>query len=251
MPAQIGAALGEDQAGTLRPAVHWDQHRGPRSSVSVERLGLRGAEQQLRSAQMIIWTIPPSTPTPPRPCRRPARSRGRRWRRDLIHLGQAADRALRAGGLEGLLAAGQPPSPSTWSSSPPSSIQSSDLTGPGQIALTSTPRAAYRSAKRRESESSAALATEYSGIAAEGRLPAVLETLTTRPQPRSRMPGIAARISRIGAITLSSKAAYQSSSGTSSRSRRRARARVVDQHVHAAEALDRLADDRARRRRRR
>ena len=54
---------------------------------------------------------------------------------------------------------------------------------------------------------------------ADGRLPAVLETLTTRPQPRSAIAGIAARIARSGAITLSSQAACQSESGTSSRSR--------------------------------
>jgi hypothetical protein len=71
----------------------------------------------------------------------------------------------------------------------------------------------------RESESSAALATEYSAMFADGRLPAVLETLTTRPHPRSFIPGVSSRISRIGAMTLISNAAYQSSSGTSSRSR--------------------------------
>ena len=70
--------------------------------------------------------------------------------------------------------------------------------------MTSTPLFAWRSAKSRESESSAAFATEYSGIAAEGRLPAVEQTLTTRPQPRASIGGIAARISRSGAITLSS-----------------------------------------------
>ncbi len=63
------------------------------------------------------------------------------------------------------------------------------------------------------------MATEYSPIFAVGRLPAVEATLTTRPHPRSAIAGQAARISRIGAITLSSKAAIQSSSGISSRSR--------------------------------
>ena len=53
-------------------------------------------------------------------------------------------------------------------------------------------------------------------------MPDELETLTIRPQPRSPIGGAAARIRRIGAITFSSQAAYQSSSGTSSRSRRRA-----------------------------
>ena len=49
----------------------------------------------------------------------------------------------------------------------------------------------------------------------DGRLPAVDETFTTRPQPRSAMAGMAARIRRIGAITFRSHAACQSSSGTS------------------------------------
>src|SRR5262249_20336404 len=77
-------------------------------------------------------------------------------------------------------------------------------------------------AKRRESESSAAFATEYSGIAAEGRFPAVEQTLTTRPQPWLTMVGTIAFIARSGAITLSSYWAYQSASGTSSMWRQRA-----------------------------
>ena len=59
-------------------------------------------------------------------------------------------------------------------------------------------------------------------VRATGRLPAVLETFTTRPQPRSRIPGTSARIARSEAITFRSQAACQSSSGTSSRSRQRA-----------------------------
>src|SRR4029078_2952204 len=89
-----------------------------------------------------------------------------------------------------------------WSSRPPGSIHISDSTGPGQIALTSTPPPAWRSAKRRESESSAAFATEYSGIAAEGRLPAVEQTLTTRPQPRASIGAAAARLAQRRGTTL-------------------------------------------------
>ena len=59
------------------------------------------------------------------------------------------------------------------------------------------------------------------GHCAEGRLPAVDATFTIRPHPRA-IPGIAARIARNGAITFSSQASYQSSSGTMSRSRQRA-----------------------------
>ena len=68
-------------------------------------------------------------------------------------------------------------------------------------------------------------------------MPAVEQTLTTRPQPRSAIAGAAARIARSGAITLSSQAACQSSSGTSSRSRQLGGAGVVDEHVEGAEAL--------------
>src|SRR5436190_23346597 len=53
-----------------------------------------------------------------------------------------------------------------------------------------------------------------------GRLPALEQTFTTRPQPRSTIRGIAARIARIGAITFTSQAAFHSSSATSSRPRR-------------------------------
>src|SRR4051812_26109827 len=80
-----------------------------------------------------------------------------------------------------------------WSARPPSSVQSSDLAAPGQIALMRTPWEAYLSAKSRERDSSAALATEYSGVEAEGRFPEELETFTMRPQPRSLIAGAAAR----------------------------------------------------------
>src|SRR6187431_3074239 len=66
-----------------------------------------------------------------------------------------------------------------WSRRPPGSIHSSDLVGPGQMALTRTPSFAYASANTRDRESSAALVTEYSGVIPEGRLPADEQTLTT------------------------------------------------------------------------
>ena len=63
--AQVGAALGEDQARVLGPAVERQQHRGvgvaarPRSP----RLLAGVAARQLceSRAQMITWTVPPST----------------------------------------------------------------------------------------------------------------------------------------------------------------------------------------------
>ena len=85
-------------------------------------------------------------------------------RRDLVDLRQAPDRPPGARLLDRLLGARQPDSAADWSARPPSPIHSSDLVGPGQIALTSTPSAAHRSAYRRDSDSCAAFATEYSGM---------------------------------------------------------------------------------------
>ena len=70
-----------------------------------------------------------------------------------------------------------------------------------------------------------------------GRLPEEDETLTTRPHPARTITGIAARISRIGAITWISHCACQSSSVSSSIGRTAAGAGVVDEDVEAAEAL--------------
>src|SRR2546421_6410351 len=96
---------------------------------------------------------------------------------------------------------GIPRASAAWSASPPGAIHSSSPTGPGATAFTRTPRAAYRSANARESDSSAALVTEYAMLAPDGRLPDEEDTLTIRPQPRSAIAGAVARISRIGAIT--------------------------------------------------
>ena len=73
----------------------------------------------------------------------------------------------------------------------------------------------------------------------DGRLPAVLETLTTRPQPRRACPESTARISRWQAITLTSQACCQSSSGTSSRSRQLAVPALFTSTSTRAEALAR------------
>ncbi len=53
----------------------------------------------------------------------------------------------------------------------------------------------------------------------DGRLPEDEQTLTIRPQPRLAIAGAAARISRIGPITLSSHCVCQSSSVSCSRVR--------------------------------
>ncbi len=85
--------------------------------------------------------------------------------------------------------------------------------------MTSTPSLPYLSANARESESSAALVTEYAALVLDGRLPDEEHTLTIRPQPRSAIAGAAARISRIGAITWSSHCSCHSSSVSSSSGR--------------------------------
>ena len=97
-------------------------------------------------------------------------------RGDLLDLGHAA----RSAGRRPTSRApprrpARPDSAADWSASPPSPTHSSDFVGPGQIAFTSTPSAAQRSAHSRDSDSWAALATEYSGMLADGRLPAVLD----------------------------------------------------------------------------
>jgi hypothetical protein len=60
--AQIRAALGEDQAGLLGPAVDRQQDRRLGAAAAVLGEGLRRVEQQLGElGQMITWTVPPST----------------------------------------------------------------------------------------------------------------------------------------------------------------------------------------------
>lgn len=63
--AQVVAALGEDQAGPGRPAEERDEHRRALAAVGVQRLRLdrieEGPPQVVRLAQMITWTVPPST----------------------------------------------------------------------------------------------------------------------------------------------------------------------------------------------
>ena len=63
--------------------------------------------------------------------------------------------------------------------------------------------------------------------------------LTTRPRD-SRRAGSAAAVTRQGPTRLTSRTASASSSGGSPRALRRAQPGVVDQHVEAAEALDRF-----------
>ena len=63
MAAQVVAALGEDQARPVRPAVDRHEHRGVLAAVGIEPDRLGGVEEappQL-GAQMITPTVPPST----------------------------------------------------------------------------------------------------------------------------------------------------------------------------------------------
>src|SRR2546423_2355082 len=170
---------------------------------------------------MITWTGPPSTLQAA-----PATYEARSEHRKRIASAISPTSARRPIGRPAPAAASAssrlrpPPISADWSRRPPRSIHSSDLVGPGQTALTRTPSAAYASANTRDSDSSAALVTEYSGVIPDGGLPADEHTFTILPQPRSAMPGAATRIARSGAITFSSQAACQSSSGTCSSERR-------------------------------
>ena len=84
------------------------------------------------------------------------------------------------------------------------------------------------------------MATEYSGIAAEGRLPAVEQTLTTRPQPRSAIGGSGRphRPQRRHHVELV-LASRQSCVGDVVEVAPAGDAGVVDEHVEGAELLAR------------
>src|SRR5436309_2600530 len=87
------------------------------------------------------------------------------------------------------------------------------------MALTRTPLLPYLSANARESDSSAALVTEYAAFVLDGRFPDEEHTFTIRPHPRSAIAGAAVRIRRIGAITWSSHCSCHSASVSSSSGR--------------------------------
>jgi hypothetical protein len=60
--AQVGAALGEDQARLLGPAVDRQQDRRLGAAAVARRARVLGAQQQAGEVgQMITWTVPPST----------------------------------------------------------------------------------------------------------------------------------------------------------------------------------------------
>ena len=62
MAAKVGAALGEDQAGLLGPAVEREEDGGVGVAADLDRPRLFRREQQLcEVGQMITWTVPPST----------------------------------------------------------------------------------------------------------------------------------------------------------------------------------------------
>src|SRR5829696_9984700 len=82
-----------------------------------------------------------------------------------------------------------PRASATWSANPPEPTHRDDSTAPGATAFTSTPSAAYVSAKTRDSDSCAALVTEYAAFVSDGRLPADDPTLTIRPPRASFIRG--------------------------------------------------------------
>jgi hypothetical protein len=59
--AQVGAALGEDQPRLVRPAEERQQHGGVGPPPGLHLQRLLGREQPVGEAQMITWTVPPST----------------------------------------------------------------------------------------------------------------------------------------------------------------------------------------------
>jgi hypothetical protein len=60
--AEVCAALGEDQPRAVGPAVERQQDGGVGLAADLDRPRLLGREQELgQVAQMITWTVPPST----------------------------------------------------------------------------------------------------------------------------------------------------------------------------------------------
>ena len=72
------------------------------------------------------------------------------------------------------------------------------LLAAGQMALTVTPNGAHSRAAVRVRARSASLAALYSRVPMCALTPFRLQTLITRPQPRARMCGKAARIAQNG-----------------------------------------------------
>jgi hypothetical protein len=59
--SEIRTPLGEDHARALGPAEHRHQDGGVDAAAGLHRQRLLGREQLLGEAQMITWTVPPST----------------------------------------------------------------------------------------------------------------------------------------------------------------------------------------------
>ncbi len=62
MAAEVGAALGQDQARLPGPAEERQQDGRVGPPARLDRQRLLGSEEQVGEvAQMITWTVPPST----------------------------------------------------------------------------------------------------------------------------------------------------------------------------------------------
>ena len=99
--AQVGAALGEDQARVVGPAEQRHQDRRALAAVGVEATRPRRVEEEPgelaaarpEGAQMITWTVPPSTlQAAPSDVGGPLGAEEGDHRGDLVHLGEPADR---------------------------------------------------------------------------------------------------------------------------------------------------------------
>src|ERR1700730_13176975 len=80
----------------------------------------------------------------------------------------------------------------------PRARRNAALLAAGQIALTVTPNGAHSLAAVRGRARNASLAALYSRVPICALTPFRLQTLITRPQPRARMCGNAARIAQNG-----------------------------------------------------
>src|SRR5690349_11670393 len=126
---------------------------------------------------MITGTVPPSTPQAA-----PVTYDARGEHRKAITAAISSGSAIRFNGRPEATAARTSSRlrcpDAVWSARPPGASQAGESVGPGATALQRMPSPAYASATSRDTESTAALVTEYSGIPPLGRLPAVEATLT-------------------------------------------------------------------------
>ena len=146
---------------------------------------------------MMIWTTPPSTlHAAPEVYDACSEQRNTIAPAISVDLGNPTDRSARSGRLESVFPGRQPLHLHHLVEQASLLCPELGLDRAGTDRVDQDPVRRVPVGEEAGEGSSAALATEYSGVAADGRFPEELETLTTRPQPRSAIDGAAARVRR-------------------------------------------------------